>query len=274
VTLTHQLLAMAARSDVETGAAVPLAGRTRWTATLRVGVIEVAGSLDVVLEASATDADDSYETLAAFPQATADGTASLASFATAPAVADFTVQPWHRTLRARATAQTGDVTWEVEAAAPFVYVSVKTDPDAAMLSKELREFIDGLARLVNRAEEDVLSAILRAERGAYTSHPLSYSDNPWKPSIVEYLSLPEREALSDAIQAVALDIDLTIPGVGDAMRAAIVAQAEHLFRRHKLERSESATAAVTLRDFPLLSREALPKLRPYRPERASIWRGR
>lgn len=267
--LTHTLLAMTARSSAETGAAVALAGRSTWSVTLRVGALAAAGSLDVALEASPTGDDDSYVELAAFPQQTVVGSVTLATSADP---ADFTVPAYYRFLRARVTAQTGTAAYEVTATAAFVDAVA----DAALFTKELRSFEGGFARLLARAEEDVLAALTRAERRVIDANnpTLVRIDDPWRPSIVEWLTLAEVEALSDRIDGLRLDIDLSLPGVGDALRACIVRQAEHLFQASELARDGSPTALVSLRELPDLASGIDRRLAPYRPRQSAVWRGR
>lgn len=299
---THFLLAMAAHAAAEvpatglSGGAAPAAGRTRWTVAVRVARLEAGGSVTLALEGSATGADDSWATLLALPAITEASSVTKSSAGDAP---DFTVQPWHHFLRARATAQTGAATYEVEATAPFVDATA----DQARFSKEIRTFEGGFARLLVEAEDDVLSMLTRARRagtalsGVFpTSSQLgggalpldlgvSLPGAPWQapdpfhPPVVgptdTPLGLAMSEAAADRIDAIALDIDLTQPGVGDALKKCIVRQAHHRFERFRLARDASPSALVTSREMGELAPGMDRILAPFRPRRSTgVWRGR
>ena len=125
----------------------------------------------------------------------------------------------------------------LDLAAPFVSATA----DAADFSKEFRTFTDGMARLVALGE----AAILR-----------------------ELLVVDERGDL-------VVDAATEAPGFNAAIRAAIVQQAEHEFRRHKLQLSSDASAMVTLRDFPTLAPGVMLNLRRFRTRApVSVWLGR
>lgn len=128
-------------------------------------------------------------------------------------------------------------TLSLDLPAPFVSATA----DVADFSKEFRTFTDGFARLVALGE----AVILR-----------------------ELLVIDERGDL-------VVDAATEAPGFNAAIKAAIVQQAEHEFRRHKLKLASDPSAMVTLRDFPPLAPGVMLGLRRFRTQApVSIWRGR
>lgn len=259
---SHILLGMAERTAVESSAAVALAGRTKLTATLSVAA--VSGTLTVVIEASATGVEGSYATLATFAAINAPGV-----FTKIPGT-DITVAAYHRYVRARITGIT-DATLELSLLAPWM----DTTADAALFSKELRSFGDGFARIVGVAEDTVMDELLPRAKSA----PVDYSLYPreagrFKPEPVDTISQEYAEILAGLPVTLVLDANMTLAGFAAAIRAAIVAQSEHAFQRHKLSQRDDATALVSLRQFPKLAPGLMDGLSRFRPSTSITWRGR
>ncbi len=276
--LVFELLGFAKRTATEDGAAFPTGGRTRWTLTLEVARLSAGGSVTVVVEASPTGADDSWSELESFGVQAATGEVERTS--TADQSPDFSVTRRDRFFRGRVTAIVGDATCRLSAQAPFLDL---VPEDLALVSKELREFAD-VERVLRRAEEDVLSLVMRQvtagelglTRGGAGSTAVSDPDgNPFTPLVVSWLTPLDAEIMAAAPRALAFDADMTLPGFGDAIRAEIARQADHRFRRHRLEQriTEHGVPAL-LREFPEMVPGLGDLLRPFRPATSTAWRGR
>lgn len=265
---------MTERTATLDGSAFPLAGRTR--ATVKLTVARLTNILVAVIGGSADGV--SWDTLLTLG-ANAVGVQSKSSTAAPP---DFTVQPWHRYVRASLTTIT-DAVAEVELSAPFVDTT-NTD-DAALFSQEMRGFQDGFARIVGAAEDDVIGQLMRSAgvprqptlpgvetlpiwSGAQFGYTDRYGQSIYdtNPNAVEPLSETPDELIADA--------RFELPGYGDAVRGAIVVQAEHRFRRYKLEQQNDPTSIKTLRDMPELAPGLMRQLDKYRNTAVSIFRGR
>jgi hypothetical protein len=253
---------MAPRTTLDVGGAVPLAGRTRLTAELAVGV--VTGTLDVVLEASATGTEGTYRTLVTL-SAVAPGVVSKAS------PADFQLLAHDRVVRARVATIT-DATFELRLLAPWVTVTA----DAALFSKELRGFADGFARLVGEAEDTVMAELMPRQRPAVPLYPRTATPmvRALLPEVVDTYTAEQAERIAGQPLPLLLDANITLPGFGDAIRIAIVRQAEHLFRRHKLTQRDDPAALVTLRTLSDKAPGLMSGLARFRSESLVVWRGR
>ncbi|HEX5437157.1 MAG TPA: hypothetical protein VFW98_08355 [Gemmatimonadaceae bacterium] len=269
----HLLFGMAERSAVATSPAIPLAGRTRLAVTLDLA--RVASPVTVAIEAGATTDDDAWDALVAFGPLAAPASARKVTTGDVP---DFSVQPWHRFLRARITAIDGATTFAVRLDAPFIDATA----DALLFQKEARSFADGFARLVSQAEDDVLGALLVRVNQLGTPALLRPVDamgvnvpiNPYTPLIVGQLAPEVAELAAGTPGDPAIDARMELEGFSDAMRAAIVAQTEHLFRRRQLQMSTDPGAFVSLRDYPPLAPGLMDGLARYRNTSTSVWRGR
>lgn len=233
----HTLLPFDTYGDTEPGDVEGMGqatvGRTRWDFTLEVASVT---SVTVVIQGSAVGDDDEYTTLGTFNGgaiATA-GTYTLTSYGGTP---DFTVESYHEWLRAKVTAQTGDATVEVTAAAAFVDPTVADDKN--LLRKELREWSDGLTRTVEDAER-VVRALL----------------------------------LSDVHAGAGVLAIRNVASAYDEVRGAVAKQADWLYGREMLAREKSAAAAGALRRMPETAPAVLSGIRRIQPNVAAYWLGR
>lgn len=270
---THTLLPMARRTATQDVAALPIAGRTR--ALFTVITARVTNTLQVALGASPDGV--TWDTLTLL-NITTPGVVSRSATA---APADFTIQPYHRYICATPLTVT-DATFEAVLSLPFVDTTVTAD--AALFSKELRAFSDGFARLVDLAEDEVMSELLRSAKVARRAG-LAPAELPlWSGSTFGttdrygrslYDSNPDyTERLSSVPDELVTDASFDLPGFGDAVRSAIVQQAEHLHRRHKLQLANDPGSIKTLRDLPDLAPGLLRVLDKFRNVSSSVYRGR
>lgn len=218
------------------GSHFPTAGRTRWDFTLEVAEV---GSVTVAIQGSPLDQDDHFITLGTFNAGpiTAADTYTLTSYGATP---DFTVEPFHRYLRARVTAQTGDAVMQVTGSGAFLDPSVADDVD--LLSKDLREWSDGLTRTVERAERDVWAMVLHPDRDK--------ARHGW------------------------LDPFLTATTARDQIREMIAEQADWLNGFEKLAESRSPDALQALARWPDEKPNLADRIARLRPAERSYWRGR
>jgi hypothetical protein len=265
----HTLFRMTARTDTEDGVGFPLAGRSRGTFTLSVA--DVTDTLAIAIDATADG--ETWDVLHTF-------TVSVRGVTTVAAPADFTLQPYHRFVRGRIV-QTTRAVFELTASLPFIDATVGADQN--LFSKELRSFADGFARLVDQAEDDVLTELLRSatvpRSGARTDAlPLwgftGYGTTD-RYGVSLYDSDPDAADLASEVpDELVVDARFDIPGFGDAMRAAVVKQCEHLHRRHKLQLANDASSITTLRDMPDLAPGLMRQLGKFRNQSTFVWRGR
>lgn len=264
----HTLLAMTNQVAPTIGNTVALAGRSRITATTRIA--RTAGPLSLAIEASADN--DLWDALHTFAES-ATGIFSAAS------PADFVVPAYYKYLRANLVSVTGALV-ECEITAPFI----DTTADAALFSQELRGFADGFARIVGNAEDDVLGQLVRSANvprsgrmspaalpiwsGVMFGYTDRYGQSVYDsdPNITEQLAETPAELVSDA--------RFDLAGFGEIVRAAIVRQAEHRFRRYKLEQQNDPASAVTLRSLAEIAPGLMRQLDKYRYSQLSAWRGR
>lgn len=227
----YQLLPIGDYTSTYQGAGFDIGGRTSWTFTLDVAAVDT--SVTVVVEAAAKG-DDDWATLYSFgAKTTTAETVVVYTAATTSAPANFTVQPWHRYLRASVTA--GDATLSVAAACAFLDPTVTADK--ALLSKELREWTDGLTRAVEQAEADVLELCKPSASGA-------------------------------------LSIDVNAWGASTSLRRAIAKQADWLYGTHMLGRSTEPAAQVSLRERATMAPGVSGMVGQYLPGNVGVWRGR
>lgn len=225
-----------ATDEIE-GRSFAIGGRTRWTLKLQVGALASGGSVTVKVRAAPIDDDDYFEDLVSF------GAVSSAGTTTKTHGSDFTVQPYHKYLRVEraASAQTGDAVYGVTGTAPFLDPALPTDTD--LLSKQLREWDDGLTRTVEQAERDVRALMLDSDR--------------------------------DLAALGVLDVDLTVEDAYAELRQTIAEQADWLYERYRLlyvDRSDGARK--TAREMDDVKPDVVDRLRKLRPVTATVWRGR
>jgi hypothetical protein len=255
--LRYHLLPLWTRTGTEDGAWFPVAERTKWSAVVDVAFLSPGGSVTVTLEASPTGEEATARTLGSAIVVAATGT-------TTKDAAFLGVKAYDGYLRARVTAIAGTAVLRVTAEAPFVDGS---DPkDQALLSKEVRGLSEVVA-LVSAAEDDVVARLVtRSAVGPVANRPFT-------PDVVGR-PFGEAESMDGAARGSALALDLAQPGAATAVRSAVVRQAEHRFRRGKLEQNPDPAALVTLRSLPELSPEASVLLDPFRPIQGRRFRGR
>jgi hypothetical protein len=250
------------RTAGDTSPAVAVAGRAAWTWTLDVADLSAGGSLTVVLER--TDRADGTWTTLSTVTATEMGTTETALPTLTAAQTRL-----HVLYRARVSALTGTAVASVRLGAPFF--TLAAEADAQLLTKELREYRDGGFRLTQQAEDDVLTMLLRQPAPVAT---LLDTETPtFLPPVITPDPL-DTEALADAATTPYLDLDLTIDGVGTAIRREIAEQAEHLYQREKLRQSRDPAALVSLRTWSALAPGLGRFVAPYRRRGARVWRGR
>ena len=255
--LRYHLFPLATRTGAEDGPWFPVAERTKWSVVVDVAFLSPGGSVTVTLEASPTAEEATARALGSAIVAAVTGTTTRDAAALA-------IKAYDGYLRARVTAVTGSAVLRVTAEAPFVDGS---DPkDQALLSKEVRGLSE-VAVLVAAAEDDVVARLVtRSAVGPV-------ADRPFTPAAVGR-PVEEAEADAGAARGSALALDLAQPGAATAVRVAVVRQAEHRFRRSKLEQNPDHSALVTLRSLSELSSEVSVLLDPFRPIQGRRYRGR
>lgn len=259
--MRHTLFPMQSHAAAEASEPVAVAERPR--ATLELLVAQTDGPLEVAVEWSATG--DAWATLVTLSSAT-PGLTSKSSTATP---ADFTLEKYHRFLRARLATFTGSPIFEVTYAARFFEPTVD-DTHKALLTKEARSFSD-LARIASEAEDDVLGLLLT--RGF--KYPVGgYGFWPVRPELVETIRPEDAEALAATPDTPILDIELALPGVNAAFVAEIATQTEHRWRRYTLAQRAEPTDLVTLRNMGELAPNLGERLARYRRTTSTVWRGR
>lgn len=214
---THTLLPVAARTGAVTGDSFPTGGRTAWR--LRVQTAALSASFDVVVEARAGESawrEIARETVAAA------GVLNLVTDEND----DFVVQTFDTEIRVRIE-PTGTYTAGVVATAPFF--NAGPSGDLALLTKRLRDYDDGLPRLIDEAEDDVLS-------------------------------LPKlRRTASGEIPGLAMDD----PRFLSQMKLAIARQAERRYQIDRLRASSDDDALSELTELSVVAPEVESILEPF-----------
>lgn len=205
-----------------------IGGRSPFDCTLTVGALDSGVSVTCVVETSPDGDDDTWTELTNFDGAkTATGTTSKTSLS---------IPAGHKVMKGRISSISGGEAWvEISAEAPFLDPTVQDDKD--LLGKELRQFSDGLNRIVEQAEEDVLHQAIGVDRFGH------------------------------------IDADLMVPQANDRMRRAIARQADYLLRKHKLERASDETTLGALERMGELADGIDVILRPM-VDNLMVWRGR
>lgn len=210
--------------------------RTQWKIDLRIARIDAGGSVTVDIQTAPNywnEAD--WATLITFGPKTATGIFTLDS--SKVPTPDFTVTPRNDVyIRAVISATTKTAMFEVKADAPLFNQGASID--MGLLSQELRKWGDGLPRILEEAEADIVGLLKVDEESGE------------------------------------LDIDLTATDVSRLIKLEIADQAEHLMKREVLSRSHEPSVLVTLRSMPRLYPGAGDRLKIYRPSGGMIWYGR
>jgi len=271
--MRHSLIDAARYDALTTSDVITAAGRTKWEARGRLSRADsVTTPAVLVVESHAINAkvdDLGWSTVATVTLDTAGK----------EAVVGFTLAPGESYLRGRIARLPGDAPALVSLDTSAAFVDA-TDSDASLFSKELRGFADGFLRIVAHAEEVVLGELFtskRAQAGLPTPYgitPIAGNVEPWLPSLVSVYTRGFAERSAGVPAAPELIARMDLPGFGDCVRAAVILQAEHLFRRHKLTQSDEPSAVVTLRDYPPLAPGLTRALDKYTNTAMSVWRGR
>lgn len=259
------LLGLAERSAVINGGAFPIAGRTRWQATVRVASLTAGASVQVVLEVSPTAADGSWVTVLDFGSLNTVGSTTKDSRTT---TSEWDAQITDRDvwLRARVAAITGKVVFDVTAESPWLDPNYA--PHSDWLSNDLRTY-GNLRAILRTAEADLLAIVLDTERGRFNGAAVDHA-----PPIVDFSTPAVAELLSETPTGQVWVADPTLPGFGETMQALMAEQAEHLYTREKLRRGTTPAALVTWRETPRMAPGITDRLRRFIPTGLTVWRGR
>lgn len=261
---SHVLMGMVKRTAVEDGAHIPTGGRERWKAELRLAA--VTGAMEVVLEVSATAEAGTWVQVATFGSLSVAGTYVLDS---TKDTSDFTTDVTERDvyLRARLATIGTDATFDVVVRAPWL--DYLYEPHALLLSKEVRNFSDGVERLVAMAEHDVMMLVT-----AHPSATLPVYDTPEHvPGILDTNPLAAEQS-ADAPQGLVFDADVTLMGFGEAIRHEVAKQAHHLYVRHQLSLKRDKDSAKAYTSLGALAPGLGRALKGYRPRSRDVVRGR
>ena len=228
----YTLLGIAERSTTIEGSAFETGRRDNWSFLLNVSALDGGASVTVAIETSPTGYAGTWSEVYAFAAATSVASIlkrqrdEAASFA----------GPTSRDLYVRAVikAATGNSIVELISWAPFFDL----EDDLDLLSQELREWDDGLARTVESAEDEVLRLlVIKNADGAYEANLLD-------------------------------------PRFPAAIKDAIAVQSEHKYRAARLLESTEPAKQVTARDLPTIAPEVYRILDEFLAREVGVWRGR
>lgn len=291
--LLHTLYPMGSRdTSASPSGAIALAGRTRFVAMLTSAAASVCA---VQLQWSATGDDSSWATLITIANGAAAGVVAKSSIPVGAGDPDFSIPAAARYLRASVDPSTA-VAQDFECSVEGAFFDPGSVPDdKAMLTKELQGY-ELLDMLAERAENDVLEELLVRVTGAisdtYNGYSRAMGTDVYRspqdlfasrrssfgvslyPDVVGGADPDLLERVHDQARAPFLDLDLSQPGAGSALRREIVTQLEHLFRREMLGRSSEAAAQKTLRELTILAPNLCARLVKRRASTATTWRGR
>jgi len=155
------------------GRAFSVVRRTRWAFALRVHSLDAGGSVDVRIETASRIDPEAWSTLYTFPTVSAVGETIARSYDSGAVSALVTMTGVEQYIRAVVYGNTGEYVVAVEATARFLDAAVPAD--RALLSKKLREWDDSRDRLVEEAEDAVLSLVKHAADPDSNLHALVYS---------------------------------------------------------------------------------------------------
>lgn len=210
-----------------------MGGRKNWTFTLRVTSFPTAGSAEVVIEAIPYGGLETDWT-----QLTSFGVQSGPVEIIKRFPEDYTLTPYKYTfIRAHILPSIkGLAIMEVRAEAPFF--DLGDAEHEMMLSKELRSWEDGVDRIVDQSEEEIIDDII---------------GTVWNGELA---------------------LDLQKVGATEVVRREIALQAEHNKRRAVLERSGDPAALVSLRNMTRGYPGRSERLRKFRYAPGGVWLGR
>lgn len=226
--------------------AIPIAGRRFWAFTLNVAEVSPGGSFRALVEASVFPYSG-WKMAGTFGVINAPGTYRLGTDEGEPP--ELEVGEAERWLRFHLLPLVGSA--YATATAETRWMDPHNREERFLLSKEDRSWNDALPRLIQRAEADVEALLITGGR----------IDPVAGVALWDGWGLPL--------------VDLSSPQFGDAMRAEIIRQVEHLMERERLRRSREPSATVTLREME----ETAPGLGQrlevfYHNPPAPVWRGR
>lgn len=231
---TYTLLGLEERSETGEGHAFPTGRRTRWDFVYRIPSA-TATTVEVEVETSPTGENGAWTSRHTFT--TRDGTKAhrVQTYGTE---ADFQVEESDLWIRANVTALSGgEATMELVGAAPF-FDARDESPDLDLLSQKLASWDGGRERIVAQAEADVLE---------------------------QKVGLESQGRLPSAIND---------PAAAGRIRRAIQRQAEWEYQKHRLRRSNEASAMVTLREMGDFDPGVDAMLAPVLDEDPGVWLGR
>ena len=250
----YRLLPMAQRTKTLDGEAFHTVGRRSWQLSLFLMRLASGGSAQVIVEQSPVGGDASDWKLLDFTNLLE------AALTTSPIVKDVEVSPGEFWLRGRVTANVGTFTLRLMAASPFLNSG---DPDDLIqLPQQVREYDEGLGRIIDAAEDDILQRLGRDLEGRLQLRGLEFARFP------EIVSITAEEAR--------LGGDLLPLQALDHIRQAIARQATHLFQKDQLTRSKEPGAAAAIREMGRYHRDIEELLLPIieREKALQIWGGR
>ena len=233
----YSLLEMAARSGPVEGWAFAVGRRTSWELELVIYDIEAGATVTIELQISPTGTAGSWAQALALGSFTSADNSTVSRWSTGKETPDFVVGSFDSYVRAEVTAADGVYHLELLGRGPFLRPTDQEETRA--LSQELREYDDGLVRIVELAESIVLDrGIGRDDSGR-------------------------------------LEADLTHPVALDRIQDAIRAQAELEFQREQLRKARTSAEVTAAQDLPELDPSVLRLLGPIlEDEGAIVWEGR
>lgn len=227
----YRILPQGARETTEETEEFPVGDRRRWVFTLTISRLSSGGSVQVKLYTS-PDGLNEWTMVHDFTSlAEADLTDS-------PWVKELTLPAGDKYLKASVVAHVGNYYLELLGASPFLDPYSPTD--LLLLPKRLREYDDGLVRIVEDAEDDVLQYLDKDVNGI-------------------------------------LQANLARPDSLDHMRAAVAIQADWQFQKDQLSRSKDkkdAGAAAKMGRYHSAVPDRLAALVPVGEPGPTIWLGR
>lgn len=205
----YRLLPIGERDATELTDGFPVVGRKEWTFKLVTSRLASGGSFQVTIDGS-PDGSIEWEELYDFGTVNAAAIASIAS----PWEKHLSIGPEHKYIRANLAAATGANIMELLAEGR--YLSPYEKLHVLQLTQRVRQYDDGLVRLVEAAEDDVLQYMGKDING-----------------ILQACSSAENGGLAR-------------PDALDHVQAAIALQAEWLFQVEELGRSKDASDVEAL----------------------------
>lgn len=233
----YRLLPIAGRDITEVTDAFPIVGRADWTFTLRTLRLGAGGSFQLIIEGS-PDGSIEWEELHDF------GTVNAAALSSDPSpwVQHLSIAGEHKYLRSNLAASVGDNIQELLGESRYL------DPYNAahqqQLTQRVRNYDDGLVRLVEAAEDAVLQYLEKDINGIL-------------------------QACVDAEGGGLARLDAL-----DHIQAAIALQAEWLFQKEELGKSKDSGDIEALEAMGRYHPSVGDRLRAVSARAATTWRGR